>query len=116
MGNYYATRRTNYFTVTDEERCAELFNMLHANDCDIADFTETKDGKTHHGLFEIKFTASIATETFTADSPENLIQLWEELLPEHEGETYEIIDTSDKHVILSGAMDPADIDILEEFK
>ena len=49
MANYNTKTRTNYFTVTDEDRYTELFGMLHSEDY-IEDFTETKDEKILHGF------------------------------------------------------------------
>lgn len=50
MANLMAECRTNYFRVTDEERYAELFGKLCAED-DIHDFTCTDDdGQFYHGF------------------------------------------------------------------
>ena len=50
MANYYATCRTNYFRVTDEEKYQRLFSGLCAEDR-ISDFTETdEEGITRHGF------------------------------------------------------------------
>lgn len=50
MANYYATSRTNYFRVTDEEQYKELFSRLVGFDDDIADFTEQQEGVIWHGF------------------------------------------------------------------
>lgn len=52
MANYYATSRTNYFRVTDEEKYNELFKNLVGLESEICDFTFTKEenGITLHGF------------------------------------------------------------------
>ena len=49
MANYCCTSRTNYFTVTDEEKYKELFSNLISED-NIEDFTTETDGKISHGF------------------------------------------------------------------
>ena len=50
MANYYATSRTNYFKVTDEEKYNELFKNLVGDEGEVYDFTKTKNGVTLHAF------------------------------------------------------------------
>ena len=50
MSNYYAHSRTNYFRVTDEEKFAELFANLVADEDEVSDFTKAENGVTFHAF------------------------------------------------------------------
>ena len=50
MANWYGATRTNYFTVTNEERYSVLFSCLQGGEDSVEDFTETRNGKTLHGF------------------------------------------------------------------
>ena len=49
MANYYATARTNYFRVTDENKYTKLFTGL-TSECTVEDFSKEVDGVLYHGF------------------------------------------------------------------
>ena len=53
MANWYGATRTNYFTVTDEERYSVLFSCLQGDEDSVEDFTKTENGKIDNFLWEI---------------------------------------------------------------
>lgn len=48
-------------------------------------------------------------------TPEELKEKWEELLDENEGETYSIWDHTINDIIVGGAYDPNDYEIIDEY-
>lgn len=49
MANYYATVRTNYFRVINEEKYQKIFSKLSGEDT-IHDFTKEENGVIYHGF------------------------------------------------------------------
>ena len=47
--------------------------------------------------------------------PKELKRKWEELLDENEGETYSICDHTANDIIVGGAYDPSDYEIIDEY-
>lgn len=58
-----------------------------------------------------------------ADTITDLIILWKKLIKKYEGWTYCVLETkltsnnqTEYHMLVGGALDPSDIDIIEEYK
>lgn len=86
MANYYATCRTNYFRVTDEEKYKELLEGLVAEDT-IHLFTKvTEDGVLYHG-FGCYGSIDYMTENDEYEFNEFLLKM-QSVLPDDEAFMY----------------------------
>lgn len=86
MANYYATSRTNYFRVTDEEKYQEIFSKL-SSEAGIEDFSETKDdGSIIHG-FGSYSNIAFENEDDDGNFSDTLSEL-QKILPEDEAFIY----------------------------
>lgn len=87
MANYISMSRTNYFTVTDEEKYQELFSNLVGEGC-VYDFTKEENGIKMHGFgceSSVDFLVPGTDDTF--DFNEFLIEL-QKILPKGEAFIY----------------------------
>lgn len=88
MANYYATIRTNYFRVTDEEKYEWLFSGL-CGECEVLDFTFEKDGVIWHGFGSYSSIGWINPDTEDADYDfDEFCTLLSEIMPEDEAFIY----------------------------